>query len=57
MKTDGSSRYDDLTIAELVEHALTLGEGQLSAKGALIVSPKRHSEVQHSRKVLVSSAQ
>ena len=46
MKTDGSSRYDDLTIAELVEHALTLGEGQLSAKGALIVSPERHPEVQ-----------
>ncbi len=46
MKTDWSSRYDDLTIAELVEHALTLGEGQLSAKGALIVSAERHSEVQ-----------
>ena len=46
MKTDWSSRYDDLTIAELVEHALTLGEGQLSAKGALIVSTERHSEVQ-----------
>jgi phosphoenolpyruvate carboxykinase (ATP) len=46
MKTDWASRYDDLTIAELVEHALTLGEGQLSAKGALIVSTERHSEVQ-----------
>ena len=46
MKTDWSSRHDDLTIAELVEHALTLGEGQLSAKGALIVSTERHSEVQ-----------
>ena len=46
MKTDGSSRYDNLTIAEQDEHALTHGEGQLSAKGALIVSTERHSEVQ-----------
>ena len=46
MKIDESNRFDDLTIAELVEHALTLGEGQLSAKGALIVSTERHSEVQ-----------
>ena len=41
MKTDESSRYDDLTVSELIEHALALNEGQLSAKGALVVSPER----------------
>ena len=46
MKTDGSSRYDDLTLAELVEHALALNEGQLSAKGALVVSTERKTTVQ-----------
>ena len=46
MKTDGSSRYDDLTLAELVEHALALNEGQLSAKGALVVSTERKTPVQ-----------
>ena len=46
MKTDESSRYDDLTVSELVEHALALDEGQLSAKGALVVSPKRNTRVQ-----------
>lgn len=46
MKTDGSSRYDDLTASELIEHALALNEGQLSAKGALVVSPERNTEVQ-----------
>ena len=42
MKTDESSRYDDLTVSELIEHALALDEGQLSAKGALVVSPTKH---------------
>ena len=46
MKTDRSSRYDDLTLAELVEHALALGEGQLSAKGALAVPTQRNTVVQ-----------
>ena len=46
MKADESSRYDDLTVSELIEHALALNEGQLSAKGALVVSPKRNTEVQ-----------
>ena len=46
MKTDGSRRYDDLTLAELVEHALALNEGQLSAKGALVVSTERKTTVQ-----------
>ena len=41
MKTDRSSRYDDLTLAELVEHALALGEGQLSAK-VPAVPPAQH---------------
>ena len=39
MKTDRSSRYDDLTLAELVEHALALGEGQLSAKVPWLCQP------------------
>jgi phosphoenolpyruvate carboxykinase (ATP) len=46
MKTDGSSRFDDLTLAQLVEHALALGEGQLSAQGALVVSTERNTYVQ-----------
>ncbi len=46
MKTDGSSRHDDLPLAELVEHALALNEGQLSAKGALVVSTERKTTVQ-----------
>ncbi|MEL0322502.1 MAG: phosphoenolpyruvate carboxykinase (ATP), partial [Gammaproteobacteria bacterium] len=46
MKTDGSSRFDDLTLAQLVEHALALGEGQLSAKGALVVSTERNTDIQ-----------
>ena len=46
MKTDRSSCYDDLTLAELVEHALALGEGQLSAKGALAVPTQRNTVVQ-----------
>ena len=46
MKTDESSRYDDLTVSELIEHALALNEGQLSAKGALVVSPERNTAVQ-----------
>ena len=44
MKTDESSRYDDLTVSELIEHALALDEGQLSAKGALVVSPETKHE-------------
>ena len=46
MKTDESGRYDDLTVSELIEHALALNEGQLSAKGALVVSPERDTEAQ-----------
>ena len=46
MKTNESSRYDDLTVSELIEHALALNEGQLSAKGALVVSPERNTAVQ-----------
>jgi phosphoenolpyruvate carboxykinase (ATP) len=46
MKIDGSSRFDDLPLAELVEHALALNEGQLSAKGALVVSTERKTTVQ-----------
>ncbi len=46
MKTDGTSRYDDLTSAELFEHALASGEGRLSANGALVVSTERNTDVQ-----------
>ena len=46
MKIDGSSRYDDLAFAELTEHALALGEGQLSKNGAFVVSTKRNTSVQ-----------
>lgn len=46
MNIDGSSRFDDLTVAELVEHALVLDEGQLTAQGALAVSTERTTEVQ-----------
>ena len=41
MNHDGSSRYDDLSIAELIEHSIRLGEGQLSRHGALAVQTTR----------------
>ena len=46
MKINGSSRYDDLTFAELTEHAIVLGEGQLSKNGALVVATKGNTSVQ-----------
>ena len=46
MNNDGSSRYDDLSIAELIEHSVRLGEGQLSRRGALAVQTTRTDDVQ-----------
>lgn len=46
MNIDGSSRFDDLTTAELIEHALALDEGLLTAEGALAVSTERNTDVQ-----------
>lgn len=45
MRIDDASRYDDLTFAELTEHALALGEGQLSENGALVVCTNRNAAV------------
>jgi len=45
MKHQGASRFDDLTFAELLEHALAAREGQLSAQGALVVQTERHVSV------------
>lgn len=46
MKIDGSSRFDDLPFAELIEHALVLDEGRLTAAGALSVHTERSAVVQ-----------
>jgi phosphoenolpyruvate carboxykinase (ATP) len=42
MNHQGASRLDDLTFAELLEHALAAREGQLSTQGALVVQTERH---------------
>ena len=46
MNQDRSNRFDDLTLAELLEHALAAREGKLSADGALVVDTARDVSVQ-----------